>query len=376
MPDRRAALHWFALRAAPVLCCAARNENRNKKRMRRRHILITGAGALAATAAPAVAARAQGQAPSAASQAFAPAARPITLVSGYSPGGSTDIAARLLADRMAANLDPAARVVVENRPGASGVIAADWLRRQAPDGHTVMLAESGSHAIAPTALVGWNKYDPVADFTHLGVIGTPPLILVANNGFAAPTAAGTIAKLREAPRGSVTYATSGVGGVLHLSTEMLAQHLGTQFVHVPYRSGAQMLQAIHTGEAQFGIAALPSAHAMVRDGLARGVAVTGTERFPTYPDIATLAESGVPGFEFTVFYILVGPPGMAPATAAALNRALVASLREDPLRDRMLAAGHETWRAPNGPTDAQAFIGREIDRYREIVRRTGVRLQS
>jgi tripartite-type tricarboxylate transporter receptor subunit TctC len=335
--------------------------------MRRRHFLAAGAGGLAATAAQPALVQAQG---------FAPAARPVTLVSGYSPGGSTDIAARLLADRMAAHLDPGARVVVENRPGAAGAIAAEWLRRQTPEGHTVMLAESGSHAIAPNALVGWNRYDPVADFTHLGVIGTPPLILVANNDFAAPTPAETIAKLRKAPRGTITYATSGVGGVLHLSSEMLAQHLGTQFVHVPYRSGAQMLQSIHTGEAQFGIAALASANAMVRDGLARGVAVTGTERFPTYPEIPTLSESGVPGFEFTVFYILVGPPGMAQATAGALNRALVASLREDPLRDRLLAAGHDAWRALNGLAEARAFIERENVRYREIVRRTGVRLDS
>lgn len=340
--------------------------------MRRRLFLTAGAGSLATAATVAgrpAAVRAQGT-------AFAPASKLITVVSGYSPGGSTDIAARLLADRLAAHLDPAARVVVENRPGASGVIAADWLRRQAPDGHTVMLAETGSHAIAQNALVGWNKYDAVADFTHLGVIGTPPLILVANNAFAAATPAATVAKLRDAPRGSVTYATSGVGGILHLATEMLAQHLGTQFVHVPYRSGAQMMQAIHTGEAQFGIAALASANAMVRDGLARGVAVTGTERFPTYPETPTLAASGVPGFEFTHFYILAGPPGMAPAVAEALNRALVASLAEESLRDRMLAAGHDTWRAPNGPAEARAFVEREVARYREVVRRTGVRLES
>ncbi len=339
----------------------------------RRRLFLAAAGAGALAAAPPDA-RGQTQAPAA--SGFAPAARPITLVSGYSPGGSTDIAARLLADRLAAHLDPAAKVVVENRPGASGVIAADWLRRQTPDGHTAMLAETGSHAIAQNALVGWNKYDAVSDFTHLGVIGTPPLILVANNAFAAATPAATVAKLRGAPRGTVTYATSGVGGILHLSTEMLAQHLNTQFVHVPYRSGAQMLQSIHTGDAQFGIAALASANAMVRDGLARGVAVTGSARFPTYPDIPTLAESGVPGFDFTHFYVLVGPPGMAPAVAGALNRALVSSLREDPLRDRMLVAGHETWRAPNGLSEARAFMEREVERCREIVRRTGVRLEA
>ena len=333
--------------------------------MRRRDLVAAGGGALLAASRS----RAETGAPR-----FGE--RPVTLVSGYSPGGSTDIAARLLADRMAIHLGPGARVVVENRPGASGVIAADWLRRQPPDGFTAMIAESGSHAIAPNALVGWNRYDPVADFTHLGVIGTPPLILTVNNAFSAGTPAATIAKLRDAPEGTVAYATSGVGGVLHLASEMLAQHLGTRFVHVPYRSGAQMLQAIHTGEAQFGIAALASANAMVRDGLARGVAVTGTERFPTYPEIPTLAEAGVPGFDFTVFYILVGPPGMAPPVAGALNRALAASLHEDPLRDRMRQAGHDTWRAPNGLAEARAFIGREIEHYREIVRRTGVRLEG
>jgi tripartite-type tricarboxylate transporter receptor subunit TctC len=329
--------------------------------MRRRPFLLAPMALLAAPHA----ARAQGF-----------AERPVTLVTGYSPGGSTDIAARLLADRIAAHLGPGTRVVVENRPGASGAVASEWLRRQPPDGHTIMVAETGSHAIAPNALIGWNRYDPVADFTHLGIIGAPPLILVVNNNFGARSAAEVVARLREAPRESITYATSGVGGVLHLASEMLALHLGTKFVHVPYRSGAQMLQSIHTGEAQFGIAALASANAMVRDGMVRGVAVTGRSRFPTFPDIPTLAESGVPGFDFDTWFILVGPPTIPPAIAEALNRALVASLHEDPLRDRMLQAGHDTWRAPNGLAEARAFIEREMEKYRRVVERTGIRLEQ
>lgn len=301
--------------------------------------------------------------------------RPVTLVTGYAPGGSTDIAARMLADRIAAHLGPGARVVVENRPGAAGAIASEWLRRQPADGFTLMVAETGSHAIAPNAIAGWNRYDPVADFTHLGIIGAPPLVLVANNRFPGGDAAGTVAALRRAPAESVTYATSGVGGVLHLASELLAQHLGTRFVHVPYRSGAQMLQSIHTGEAQFGIAALASANAMMRDGLVRPVAVTGQRRFPTWPDLPTLAESGVPGFDFDTWFILVGPPGMPQPAAQAVNRALVAALAEDPLRDRLLGAGHDCWRAPNGLPEARAFIEREVAKYREVVARTGVRLE-
>ncbi|MBR0657119.1 Bug family tripartite tricarboxylate transporter substrate binding protein [Plastoroseomonas arctica] len=302
--------------------------------------------------------------------------RPLTMVTGYSPGGSTDIAARIMNERFATHLGGGTRIVVENRPGASGVVASEWLRRQAPDGSVVMIAETGSHAIAPNAVIGWNRYDPVNDFTHLGIIGAPPLILVVNNRVPGATAAEVVEHLRRATPESITYATSGVGGILHLATEMLAQQLGQRFVHVPYRSGAQMLQAIHTGEAQFGIAALASANAMVREGLVRGVAVTTTTRFSTYPAIPTLTEAAVPGFEFDVWYILVGPPGMPRPAATALNRALVATLAEDPIRDRLLAAGHDTWRAPNGLPEARAFIEREVAKFREVVRRTGVWLEG
>ncbi|MDB5373088.1 MAG: Tripartite-type tricarboxylate transporter, receptor component TctC [Belnapia sp.] len=312
----------------------------------------------------------------AAAQDFAE--RPLTLVTGYAPGGSTDIAARLLADRLAAHLGTGVRVVVENRSGAAGAVASEWLRRQPADGFTLMVAETGSHAIAPNALIGWNRYDPVADFTHLGIIGIPPLILVTNNRFLGTspgaTAAEVVQALRAAPPDSITYATSGVGGVLHLASEMLALQLGTRFVHVPYRSGAQMLQAIHTGEAQFGIAALASANAMVREGMVRGIAVTGRRRFPTYPAVPTLVESGVPDFDFDTWFVLVAPPGMPAGTAGAINRALVAALAEDPLRDRLMAAGHDAFRGPNGLAEARGFAQAEVAKYREVVARTGVRL--
>jgi len=301
--------------------------------------------------------------------------RTISLVTGYAPGGSTDIAARMLADRLPAHLGPNLRVVVENRPGAAGAVASEWLRRQPPDGSVIMVAETGSHAIAPNALIGWNRYDPVADFTHLGIIGAPPLMLIVTPKFAGRNAAETVAALRAAPPESLTYATSGVGGVLHLAAEMLAQSLGTRFVHVPYRSGAQMLQSIATGEAQFGIAAIASANAMAREGLVRPVAVTGARRFPTYPEVPTLAESGVPGFEFDSWFILVGPPGMPPPVAGEINRALVACLHEDALRDRLLAAGHDAWRAPNGLAEARAFITAEQVKYRAVIARTGIRLE-
>ncbi|MBL6454177.1 tripartite tricarboxylate transporter substrate binding protein [Belnapia sp. T6] len=311
----------------------------------------------------------------AAAPAWAFPDRPITLATGYAPGGSTDIAARLLADRLAANLGPEARVVVENRPGAAGIVASEWLRRQAPDGHTIMLVESSSHAIAPAALVGGTRYNPITDFSHLGVIGTAPLLMIVNKDFPATTASEVLARLRSAPPETYAYATSGVGTIVHLAPEMLALDLKTRFVHIPYRSGGQMLTAIFQGEGQFGIAVLASAAQQVRDGMVRGIAVTGNRRFPSFPDLPTLAEAGVPGYDIATWNIILGPPGMPAPVQAALNRALAASLAEPALQQRLLTAGVDAWTAPNGPADARAFLEREVAKFRVVVERTGVKLE-
>jgi tripartite-type tricarboxylate transporter receptor subunit TctC len=156
---------------------------------------------------------------------------------------------------------------------------------------------------------------------------------------------------------------------------MLAISLGTRFVHVPYRSGGQMLTAIFQGQGQFGIAVLASAAQQVRDGMVRGIAVTGEHRFPSFPDLPTLAESGVGNLDLGTWNILLGPPGMPGELQSALNRALVASLAEPGLRQRLLTAGVEAWEAPNTPEDARAFLARELEKFRTVVQRTGVRLE-
>jgi tripartite-type tricarboxylate transporter receptor subunit TctC len=156
---------------------------------------------------------------------------------------------------------------------------------------------------------------------------------------------------------------------------MLALDLKTRFVHVPYRSGGQMLTAIFQGEGQFGIAVLASAAQQVRDGMVRGIAVTGNRRFPSFPDLPTLAEAGVPGYDIATWNIILGPPGMPAPLQAALNRALVASLAEPALQQRLLTAGVDVWTAPNAPADARAFLEREVAKFRTVVERTGVKLE-
>lgn len=302
--------------------------------------------------------------------------RPITIVSGYAPGGSTDIAARIIADRMPVHLGPDARIVVENRPGASGVVATEWLKRQPADGYTMMVQEPGAGVAAPAALVGGTRYDSLADYVQIGLISVPPGVLVVTNRFpggAEPR--NVLAQLRSAPPESLTYATSGVGGVLHLQSELLAQILGARYVHVPYRSGAQMLQSIHTGESQFGIAALASAAAMMKEGMVQPVAMLGPRRFPVFPNVPTIAELGVQGLDFPGWFMLIAPAGVPAPVAQKLNQALVATLAEPAVRDRLIQAGHLPPEGENSLASTRAFLTDQAALFRQIVARTGVRLE-
>lgn len=311
-----------------------------------------------------------------ASPALAFPDRTITLAVGFAPGGSTDVTSRLLADRLGPALGPNGRVVVENRPGAAGLVASDWLRRQAPDGHLLMLVEASSHALAPNAVQGGTRYDPIGDFTHIAVVGTGPMIVVAPPSFPARTAQEAIARLREGGE-NLPFASSGVASMPHLSAEMLAAtlNMGGRFPHVPYRSGGLMVESIARGETQWGVAVLASAAGQVRDGRVRGIAVTGLERFPSFPDIPTLAESALPGFDLENWFAVIGPRGMPPAVVETLNRAVRASIAEPQLRERLLIAGVNPWSRPNTPRDAEAFFRAELAKFAQVVQRTGVKLE-
>jgi tripartite-type tricarboxylate transporter receptor subunit TctC len=330
--------------------------------MKRR--LLLGAGMGMALAAPAIA---QGLPD-----------RPITLVSGFAPGGSTDITARLLAERMQAHMGGNARVVVENRPGASGTVAAEWLRRQPADGTVLMLNEASSHALIPAAMQGGTRYDPIADFTHVAIAANGPLILVSSPNFPAANAAEAVAKLRAGPQDNLPYASSGVGSMPHFAGEAIAVslNLGGKFSHVPYRSGGLMVESIARGETAWGVAVLASAAAQVRDNRVRGIALTGLERFPAFPDIPTLAESGMPGFDIGNWFAVVGPPRMPEGTVAALNRVINASLADAQLRERFLIAGISPWSRPNTPADARAFFQSELVKFKGVVERTGVKMEQ
>jgi tripartite-type tricarboxylate transporter receptor subunit TctC len=303
--------------------------------------------------------------------------RTITLAVGFAPGGSTDVTSRLLADRLGPALGPNGRVVVENRPGAAGLIASDWLRRQATDGHVLMLVEASSHALAPNAVQGGTRYDPIADFTHIAVVGTGPMIVVAQPNFPAAGAVEAIARLRGSQPETMPFASSGVASMPHLSAEMFASVLGQggRFPHIPYRSGGLMVESIARGETQWGVAVLASAAGQVRDGRVKGIAVTGLERFPSFPDIPTLNEGALPGFDLENWFAVIGPRGLPAEVTGRLNAAIRAAIAEPQLRERLLVAGVAPWTRPNAPADAEAFFRAELAKFRGVVDRTGVRLE-
>jgi tripartite-type tricarboxylate transporter receptor subunit TctC len=238
-----------------------------------------------------------------------------------------------------------------------------------------MLVEVSSHAIAPAALQGGTPFDPVGDFTQIGMVGTAPMVFITSPRFPANTAVEAIARLRAAPRDTYTYATSGVGSIPQLGAEMIGLRLNTRFTHLPYRSGGLMLTSIYQDEGNFGVSVLASAAAQIRDGMVKGLAVTSRERFPAFPDIPTLAESALPDFELTTWNMIIGPPRMPPAILARLNAALNLATAERALAERFLTAGVVMWNRPNTPDTTRAFLQSEVEKYRDLVARTGLRLE-
>ncbi len=301
--------------------------------------------------------------------------RVISMVTGYAPGGGTDVAARILADAMARQIGAGARIVVENRPGSAGTMASEWLSRQPPDGYVFMLTETGAALTAPVVVVGGTRYDPIEDFTHLGFVSRPPAVMVINPSLAEPTAQATLQRLRSAPRGSLTYASSGFGGTIHIWGEMVSRRLDLDAVHVPYRSGGQMVQSIMTGETQFGVSSMASAVPLLREGRIKAVALVGSERFPGMPDVPTFGELGIEGFEVGSNFMVVGPPRMPAELAATINRALVASLADPTVAERLALAGLPAAGPPNGVADAREEMQRNLVRMRAMVEQTGISAQ-
>ncbi len=293
--------------------------------------------------------------------------RPVRFVIPYPPGGPTDILGRVVTTRLAQDLRQP--MVVENRAGASGVIGSEVVARAAPDGAT-FLVNASIHLIIPH-LNPAMPFDAVADFTPVTNIATVPLVAVVNPGLPVRTIPELIAYLKANP-GRVSYASSGNGSALHLAGEMFKLMTGAEMVHVPYRGAGPAVQDLIAGNIQLIFDSIPSSAAAVRAGLLRPLAVTTPQRIAAYPDLPTVAEAGLPGFEIATWYAIWGPPRLPPATALRLQQAVAAAVQAPEVRERLATLGADP--VADSPEAFAAFCRREYDRWGRLVRDAKVRL--
>jgi tripartite-type tricarboxylate transporter receptor subunit TctC len=292
-------------------------------------------------------------------------ARPIKLVVPFAAGTSTDIVGRVLAEALGRQLSQV--VIVDNRPGAGGAIGSELVARSGAEGHTVLLGTVGTHAIN-ASLYKRLSYQPQRDFVPLGFAGATPTLLVV------PAAAPwkTVADMRQASGKSVSFASAGNGTSGHLAGELLNLRLGKDFVHVPYRDGAQALTEVMAGNVQFMFYHPAAVLPQVRAGKLRALGASSARRSMAAPDVPTLAEQGIADFDLVAWFMLYAPADMPTAQRVRLREATQAVLAQPAVRDKLAAQGIE----PMAMTAAEmaAFGTAEIAKWGEAVRRSGAQV--
>jgi tripartite-type tricarboxylate transporter receptor subunit TctC len=291
-------------------------------------------------------------------------ARPILLVVPYPAGGGNDVLARMVAAKMSVTLGQP--IVIENRGGAGSTIGTRDVARSAPDGYTLLIATS-SLAINPQ-LYPDTAYDPVKDFSPVGLIAKSPNLVLVHPSVPAHNIAELIALAKKDP-GKLDFASTGIGTSTHLSGMLFAIMAGIKINPVPYKGVAPALTDLIGGQVPLMFCPMAGAVGFVHSGNVRALAVTGSARSPLFPDVPTVAEAGLPGYEAELHYGIVAPGGTPPAIIAKLNRALNAALAEDDVKSRMGVDGTEP--LPSTPEAYAADIANEEAKYSKIVKMSG-----
>ena len=294
--------------------------------------------------------------------------KPIRMVVTYPPGGGADLMARLVAPKMAETLGQP--VVVENKPGASGQIGAAEVARAAPDGYTLML-DASSYSVNPS-LYAKLPYDPAKAFTPIALIALFPNVLVVTPDFAARDVK-QLVSLAKAKPGSIAFASSGNGSAQHLSGELFKQKAEVDITHVPYKGGGPAMNDVMGGQVPVFFANMASSLAHVKGGKLRALAITGSHRSPALPDVPTMAEAGVPGYEVYEWNAIFAPAGTPAPVLAKIAESIAKALQSPELRERVAALGGEI--RAYGPGETEKFGRGQTELWSKVVRAGNIRVE-
>jgi len=294
--------------------------------------------------------------------------KPIRLVVPFPAAGTTDILARDVGQRLTQVLGQS--VVVDNRAGAAGNIGSDIVAKSAPDGYTLLMCTVSTHAINP-GLYSKLPYDHVKDFAPVILVARVPNVLEVNPGVPVNSVADLIKLAKEKP-GQINFASSGSGTSIHLSGELFKTMAGVDMVHVPYKGSAPAVTDLVGGQVQVMFDNLPSSLAQIKAGKLRAVAVTSAQRAPALPNVPTIAESGLPGFEATSWFGVLAPAGTPPEIIRRLNAEIDKWLQSPEGKEKLLAQGAVP--AGGSPDEFAVYIRSETDKWAKVIKASGAKV--
>jgi tripartite-type tricarboxylate transporter receptor subunit TctC len=305
------------------------------------------------------------------SQAFAQAypTKPVRLIVPFPPGGSTDIVARIVAQKLGERIGQP--LVVENRGGAGGTIGTEAVAKATPDGYILGFASTSTHAVAPAVYTKLG-YDPVRDFAPISLVAVTPYLLVVSPKVDVKSLKEFVAYVKARP-GKLNYASAGTGSTTHLAMEMLKSAAGLFILHIPYNGNGPAGTAVIAGDVEFLFGSLPAVLPHAKSGRVRALAVGTPKRSPSLPDVPTVAESGFPGFDASLWLAVMAPAGTPAPVIDRLNKEIVAVVRSPDAADALNKAGAEP--TTSTPADLANMVKVGIQKYAAAVKRAGVKLE-
>jgi tripartite-type tricarboxylate transporter receptor subunit TctC len=295
--------------------------------------------------------------------------RPITMVVGFAPGGGTDTVARIIARNLSESLGQ--QVLVENKAGAGGNIAADYVAHAAPDGYTIVLGSVGSLAVAPHVIASL-PYDPLRDFAPITMAVVFANVLVVQPSLPVQSLADFVKLAKDKP-GSVTFGSAGILGAGHLAGELLKMRANIDMIHVPYKGGGPAMQGMLGGQVMSIFATPVSAGGQIKAGKIRAIATTGPKRAALLPEVPTVAESGYPGYEAMNWYAYLAPAKTPKEIIERLNRELVKALNNAEVVALLQQQGLEP--SPGSPAELAHYMEREYEAWGKVVKQAGIKAQ-